>query len=310
MTQSEAIKGKAFELGFSHVGIARADILEPERTLLNEWLRRGFHANMNYMEQNPDRRSNPMEVLPGAKSVVAVAFNYFTTTTHRRQTGNGNISRYAWGDDYHDLITPKVHQLEQFITTLFPDSESRSYVDTGPVMEKAWAVRAGIGWLGKHATVITRDSGSWIFLGEIITTASLEYDTPLEDFCGSCTACIDACPTDAIVEPYVIDATKCIPYLTIELKDDSIPGGENLNFDNWLFGCDTCQDVCPWNRFATPATEIEFQPRNHETSLNLNSVLQMSQDDFSKRFRKSPVKRSKHSGLQRNARTLLAQNAS
>ncbi|MBL0176783.1 MAG: tRNA epoxyqueuosine(34) reductase QueG [Ignavibacteria bacterium] len=304
------IKSAARELGFAHAGIARAEALEPEGMRLLEWLRSGRHAGMAYMERDPRRRSDPREVLPGARSVISVSANYYTPQIHPEDAAIARISRYAWGDDYHDVLLPRLRALEERVKELVPDAETRGYVDTGPVMDKAWAVRAGIGWLGKHGNVITRDRGSWVFLATILTTAALEYDVPIADFCGSCTRCIDACPTAAIPEPYVVDANRCIPYLTIELKGDDIPGVEDMDFKSWIFGCDICQDVCPWNSFAVPSGETAFAPRPRSLDTRIEDVLVMGGEEFRERFRKSPVARTKHSGLRRNARILLRQRES
>ena len=304
------IKRHARDLGFTHVGIARAEDLAPEGELLREWLDRGYHAGMKWMTRDPERRSDPREVLPGARSVVAVAMNYYSPEQHAAGPDQGKISRYAWGDDYHDILEKRLFQLEEQMHALLPDAQTRRYADTGPVMDKAWAVRAGIGWLGKHSNVITRDRGSWVFLGEILTTAQLEYDRPIADFCGTCTACIEACPTDAIVEPYVVDANRCISYLTIEHRGEHIPGASRWDFHNWVFGCDICQDVCPWNSFAVQTAENGFAPREGNLRPDLHELAEIEDSAFRERFRKSPVKRCKPSGMRRNARTVLAQRES
>lgn len=304
------IKKEAHALGFSHVGIARAERLTEEGLRLDQWLDRGFHAEMHWMERNTLRRQDPGEILPGAQSVVVVAWNYYTSHEHVSNPDTGKISRYAWGDDYHDVVTPLVRKLGAFLDTLDENATSRCYVDTGPVMEKAWAARAGIGWIGKHTNLITRNRGSWVFLGVIVTTLKLIFDEPALDLCGTCRACIDACPTNAISDPYVVDSNKCIPYLTIECKDDEIPSTHNMDFDHWIFGCDTCQDVCPWNRFAEPTPDSRFAPREFSKSPKLTEVLEMDDEAFRERFRRSPVKRTKLKGLQRNARIVLRQNES
>ena len=249
------IKERAFALGFDHAGIARAEALEPENMHLLAWLRNGYHAGMAYMAKDPARRADPATVLPGARSVISVTANYYSPLAGRERDDDVRFSRYAQGADYHDVLLPRLRALEDAVREEMPGAECRSYVDTGPVMDKAWAVRAGIGWLGKHANVITRDKGSWLFLGTMLTTAVLECDAPIADFCGSCTRCMDACPTQAIVAPRIVDSNNCIPYLTIELKGDEIPRGSELDFQGWIFGCDICQDVCPWNRFAPLSTE-------------------------------------------------------
>ena len=307
---TRAIKHKAQELGFSHVGIARAAALNTHASHLHQWIDSGYHGGMEYMARDTARRSDPDAVLPGARSVVVLACNYFSPEHHPPDQSNGKISRYAWGDDYHVVLAPLLEELETVIRTFSPEAATRRYVDTGPVMEKSWAVEAGIGWLGKHTNVITRDIGSWIFLGVILTTAELEYDGRIPDYCGDCTRCIDACPTEAIVAPYVLDARRCIPYLTIELKGEDIPGGEAMDFQNWIFGCDICQDVCPWNSFETPTQQTAFQPRPDVLNITLGDTVEMDLSRFNTLFRRSPVKRAKLGGLKRNARTVLRQRAS
>ncbi len=308
--RSAAIRDLAFGLGFSHVGFAAAAALANERIGLEQWLASGYQADMRWMERDVDKRCDPSLVLPGARSVISVAMNYYTAPQHLQDADVARISRYAWGDDYHDIIGEKLKLLEQGIRELVPDAQTRRYVDTGPVMDKAWAVRAGIGWLGKNANVITRDLGSWVFLGEVLTTIDLEYDTPISDYCGSCTSCLEACPTQAIVAPAVIDSNRCISWLTIECRDDELPLSEDMRLDNWVFGCDVCQDVCPWNSFARETGEQAFQPRPGNTALLLTELSEISDEAFRERFRRSPVKRSKPSGLRRNARTVLARKES
>lgn len=303
------IKDYALSCGFSLVGIAQAVPLEKEIANYSEWLRQGFHAGLGYMERNQEKRYDVCNILPGTRSVIVVAQNYYTPHEHKQYSEkpqHGKISRYAWGEDYHDVIPEKLECLADAIKRLDPAAATKIYTDTGAILEKQWAVRAGIGWQGKHSNIISREIGSWFFIGIILTTAEFCYDAPMQDFCGTCTACISACPTGAIVQPYVVDARKCIPYWTIETKPDiDFPPEVAQNLDSWLFGCDTCQDVCPWNRFQTPTDEDRFQPRFAELSLNTNVVQQMTQEEFSTRFRKSPVKRSKIGGLKRNASALV-----
>lgn len=304
------IKKKALDLGFTHIGVAKAEPLDEEKLHLLEWLQSGFHATMEYMSRNVERRGDPRLILPGAKTIIAVAMNYHTPFSHASTEHVGKISRYAWGDDYHDIMGEKLNHLSMFVCELIPDAECKVYVDTGPMMDKAWAVRAGIGWLGKHANVITRDQGSWIFLGEVITTAQLNCDIPIEDFCGTCTRCIQACPTNAIVVPYVIDSNKCISYQTIESKAETIPDTLGERFDNWIYGCDICQDVCPWNSFATETNEIRFNPHEGNVTPVLDELSTLTQDKFSGRFKNSPIKRAKLKGLLRNVRTIKRFSAS
>lgn len=307
--RTNQIKAFAKEIGFSLVGIAEAVPLEEEMQNFSAWLREGYHGALGYMERNQEKRADVRCILPETRSVIVVAQNYYTSHKHKPlPTDYGKISRYAWGDDYHDVIPPKLEQIAGEIKRFDPEATTKVYTDTGAILEKQWAVRAGIGWQGKHSNIISREIGSWFFIGIILTTAEFCYDSPMPDFCGTCTACLEACPTNAIVQPYLVDARQCIPYWTIEMKPDvAFPPKVSENLDNWLFGCDTCQDVCPWNRFQSPTTENRFQPRYDEVSLNVSAIEQMNQEEFSTRFRKSPLKRSKIAGLKRNASALLSQ---
>ena len=305
---TERVKRKAAELGFAGVGIARAENLSNESVHLTEWLSRGYQGSMSWMERNVEKRRDVSKIVPKAKSVIAVAMNYHTEGRHSTDPGAGKISRYAWGDDYHQVLEERLDSLSAFLAEEVPGSTSRRYVDTGPVMDKAWAVRAGIGWLGKHTNVITRDLGSWVFLGEIITDVELVADEPIADYCGTCTACLEACPTGAIVEPYVVDSNKCISYLTIEHRGD-IPDSLKPKFQNWVYGCDICQDVCPWNSFQKVTAERAFQPRPENLAPPLADLAEMSKEEFSRRFKGSPVKRTKREGLRRNARAVLDDNS-
>ena len=295
------IKAKAIELGFQKIGIARAEALEPEGTRLKGWLGRSYHGEMAWIEREPEKRADPRLILPNAKSVVCVAMNYYTPFEH---DAPGKISRYAWGDDYHDAVKEKLRELLGWIVAEVPNAGGKVCVDTAPVMEKAWAVRAGIGWLGKHSNVITQDLGSWVFLGEILLDIELEYDAAAIDHCGSCTACIDACPTGAITEPFVVDSNRCISYATIELRSDELPADVAANLNGWLYGCDICQDICPWNRFEKPTEEARFLPRHGETSLDLEAVEVLTPETYAERFRRSAMKRTKLAGLKRNAAAL------
>lgn len=300
MTLTEQIKSKAIETGFHKVGIAKAEKLTVEAEHLKEWLNRGNHASMQWMEKNVEKRIDPKEIVPNAQSVISVALNYYTPTKHEPNVAEGKISRYAWGDDYHIHVTKRIQTLFDCIKQLAPESDGRYYVDTGPVMDKVWAARAGIGWQGKHTNLITKEYGSWVFLGEIITTLKLDYDSPIEDFCGTCTACIDACPTDALNDPYVVDSNKCISYLTIEHRGE-IAESLGEKFDQWIYGCDICQDVCPWNKFQLETEHKEFVSREWNVNPNLESLKTISQKEFSKRFKNSPIKRTKREGIIRNA---------
>jgi epoxyqueuosine reductase len=300
------IRERALELGFHKVGVVPAAPLGAERARLEEWLRRGYHAEMNWMAREPERRADPRLVMPDARSVVVVALNYFTPHEHAPEVhAAGKISRYAWGDDYHDVVGGKLKELLAWIKAECPAAEGKACVDIQPLMDKAWAVRAGLGWIGKHTNLITREYGSWVFLGELLVNLELDYDTVAsEDHCGTCTLCIEACPTAAITEPYVVDSNRCISYATIELRAPELPAEVAGNLDGWLYGCDICQDVCPWNRFEQPTTETRFEPREGQVSTPLSDLLELTPDAYAARFRRSPIKRAKLHGLQRNARAL------
>ncbi|MCA1593507.1 MAG: tRNA epoxyqueuosine(34) reductase QueG [Acidobacteria bacterium] len=303
---SARIKERAHAEGFNKVGIVPAKPLSGERERLEEWLAREFHGGMSWMARDTERRTDPRLLLPSARSIVAVALNYYTPHEHTRDAASGKISRYAWGDDYHDVVGGKLRSLLAWIREQWPEAEGKICVDAQPSMDKAWAVRAGLGWIGKHTNVITREYGSWVFLGELLLNLELEYDTEqVSDHCGTCTLCLEACPTQAITEPYVVDSNKCISYATIELRAPELPSEVASRMDGWLYGCDVCQDVCPWNRFEQPAQEARFEPRPGNVSANLPVILQLTPDTYAERFRRSPIKRAKLAGLQRNARALL-----
>ena len=306
---SQKIKEKAAETGFTGVGIVPATALDTEGKRLIEWLDNGFHGRMAWLEREPEKRSDPRILFPGARSVIVVILNYHTDHKHTNDADRGKISRYAWGDDYHDVMREKLKELFTWIKTEVPEADGKICVDTAPTMDKAWAVRAGLGWLGKHSNLITTEVGSWVFIGEIILNLDLEYDTAIvADHCGTCTACLDACPTNAIVEPYVVDSRRCISYATIELRDDTMPAEIAESLDGWIYGCDICQDVCPWNRFEQPTAEDRFEPRNGETSLDLLSIAAMDHESYVERFRRSAIKRTKLAGLKRNATALKTIN--
>lgn len=303
------IREKAAGLGISKIGIAPADALAKEGERLENWLGLGFHGGMAWMEREPEKRADPRVLFPNAKTVIAAAVNYFTPHRHTDEPGSGKISRYAWGDDYHDVVKSKLVSLLDWIKIEVPGAGGKACVDTAPIMDKAWAVRAGLGWIGKNSNVITQKFGSWVFLGEIILDIELEYDNELvPDHCGSCNRCIDACPTSAIVEPYVVDSRKCISYATIELRDEDLPPEIAENLNGWIYGCDICQDVCPWNRFEKPSAEAAFEPRMSETSLDLGALETMEHDQYVPRFRGSAIKRTKLTGLKRNGAALKTQN--
>jgi epoxyqueuosine reductase len=302
MTSSQ-IKQLARDQGFDLVGIAAAEPMLEEGARLEEWLARGYHGSMEWLARNVEKRTDVRAILPSARSVVVVARNYYTPHRHSTSSDAAKISRYAWGRDYHKILPKKLRAIEEQIRAIAPEAETRSYVDTGPLLEKQWAVRAGLGWMGKHSNVITRRLGSWVFLGVIVTSLELEADTPIPDFCGTCTRCIDACPTGAITEPYVVDGSRCISYITIEEKPKAeIDPGLGERLENWVFGCDICQDVCPWNRFEQPTDEPAFQPRVGVLELTVDELRAMGDDEFLERFAGSPVMRAKSAGMRRNAR--------
>ncbi|HEY5886013.1 MAG TPA: tRNA epoxyqueuosine(34) reductase QueG [Pyrinomonadaceae bacterium] len=303
---SELIKEQAQRLGFEKVGIVPAAPLVEEESRLRTWLESNYHGNMTWMARHPEMRTDPRVLFPGALSVVVVTLNYYTDAEHSSSPQTGKISRYAWGDDYHDVLSTKLKSLLSWIQEQFPGAQGKVCVDIQPMMDKAWAQRAGLGWIGKHTNLITPEYGSWVFIGELILNIDLDYDTGhVEDHCGTCTLCIDACPTQAITEPYVVDSNKCISYATIELREPTIPDEIGERLEGWLYGCDICQDVCPWNRFEQVSSERRFQPREGNVNADLSQVMSLAHDEYVERFRGSAMKRAKLAGLQRNARTLL-----
>jgi epoxyqueuosine reductase len=303
VTLAENIKQRALFEGFNKVGIVGAESLADEGRRLEEWLARGHHGEMRWMARDVHKRIDPHEIFPQARSVVVVALNYFTPHQHQQSSTTGKVSRYAWGDDYHDVVKEKLLSLLAWIKEVEPSAEGKVCVDIQPTMDKAWAVRAGLGWLGKHSNVITPEHGSWVFIGELLLNLDLEHDRErIEDHCGTCTLCIDACPTAAITEPYVVDSNKCISYATIELRAPELP--EEMDLSGWLYGCDVCQDVCPWNRFEQETSETRFAPREGNVDVDLDQVLELTPESYAARYRGSAMKRTKLSGLQRNARFL------
>jgi len=301
------IKVRALFEGFSKVGIVGATALEDEGRRLKQWLERGYHGEMSWMSRDVEKRISPLEIFPQARSVVVVALNYYTPHQHQQSPATGKVSRYAWGDDYHDVVKSKLTSLLSWIREQEPRAEGKICVDIQPTMDKAWAVRGGLGWLGKHSNVITPEHGSWVFIGELLLNLELEHDTErVEDHCGTCTLCIDACPTAAITEPYVVDSNKCISYATIELRAPELPVQIESNLSGWLYGCDICQDVCPWNRFEASTAEKRFAPRQGNVNADLSDILELTPETYAARFRGSAMKRAKLSGLQRNARALIS----
>lgn len=307
MSLAHEIKERALFEGFNKVGIAGASSLENEGRRLREWLARGYHGEMSWMARDVDKRIDPREIFPQARSAVVVALNYFTPHQHQQNPATGKVSRYAWGDDYHDVMKSKLTSLLSWIREQEPQAEGKICVDIQPTMDKAWAVRAGLGWIGKHSNLITPEHGSWVFIGELLLNLDLDGDSDvIEDHCGTCTLCIDACPTAAITEPYVVDSNKCISYATIELREPELPSQVENKLSGWLYGCDICQDVCPWNRFETSSAEMGFAPRDGNVNAELTDILELTPETYAARFRGSAMKRAKLSGLQRNARALLS----
>lgn len=301
---SQMIKAEALRLGFMACGISRAEFLEEEAPKLENWLNDHHHGEMSYMENHFDKRLDPRLLVDGAKSVVSLTLNYFSNQK-QLDPNAPKISKYAYGEDYHTVIKKKLQQLMLFINDNIGEVGGRCFVDSAPVMDKAWAQKSGLGWRGKHSNLISKEAGSFFFLAELIIDLELDYDAPfVADHCGSCTRCIDACPTDAIVAPYVVDGSKCISYLTIELKNE-IPTEFRGKMENWMFGCDICQDVCPWNRFATPHQERDFKPAIELLGLNKQELIEMTDDVFKRVFKNSAVKRTKFKGLKKNIDFLI-----
>ncbi|MGE6219261.1 tRNA epoxyqueuosine(34) reductase QueG [Nubsella zeaxanthinifaciens] len=296
---SQMIKQEALRLGFMSCGIAKADFLEKEAPRLEHWLKNNHHGEMAYMENHFDKRLDPRLLVDDAKSVVSLTLNYYTGQ-QQLDPQAPKISKYAYGTDYHHVIKEKLQELMAYIRENIGEVSGRCFVDSAPVMDKAWAEKSGLGWRGKNSNLISKQVGSFFFLAELIIDLDLAYDNPFPtDHCGSCTRCIDACPTDAIVAPYVVDGSKCISYLTIELKNE-IPAEFKGKMDNWMFGCDVCQDVCPWNRFSTPHQEQQFEPKENLLGLSTSEWTDLTEEVFRKVFKNSAVKRTKFSGLKRN----------
>lgn len=295
--QTLFIKQKAKELGFLQCGISKAEFLEEEAPRLEKWLKKGFHGEMGYMENYFDKRLDPTKLVPGAKSIISLLYNYYPNEI--QNSNSYKIAKYAYGKDYHYVIKDKLKDLFNSIQENIGEIDGRVFVDSAPVLEKAWAAKSGLGWVGKNSNLLSKKVGSFYFLCEIIIDLPLCYDAPITDHCGKCTACIDSCPTNAILEPKVVDGSKCISYATIELKND-IPDYFSDKMNDWMFGCDICQDVCPWNRFSKPHQEPAFLPNDAILDYNKDEWEELTEELFQEIFRKSAVKRTKYKGLMRN----------
>ena len=301
---NEIVHHKAVSLGFNLVGFSKAELLTEEIDNLASWLDGGFHSGMSYMERNLDKRQDVSLILEDAKSVISLGMNYYSEDEFSNSPEFGKVSQYAWGKDYHLVMWEKLDQLITELKEIDPKFEAKSYVDTGPVMDKVWAKHGGLGWVGKHSNTINRQIGSWFFIATIITNYNFDSSSIVTDHCGSCTACIDACPTDAIVEPYVVDANKCISYLTIENKGE-IPSEFKNKFEGWIFGCDICQDVCPWNKKFSTVTMVEEFRSTENKEIELTTVNKLTNSQFKKKYLSSPISRTRLKGLKRNAEFLL-----
>ncbi len=302
-TYTQRIKQEAQRLGFSFCGMAKAQFLEAEAPRLEAWLNQQKQGEMHYMENYFDKRLDPTKLVEGSKSVISLLYNYYNPKEVFKKDAL-KISKYAYGHDYHQVIKDKLKQLLAFIQDEIGEVHGRAFVDSAPVLEKAWAVKSGLGWMGKNTNIINKGSGSFYFLSELIIDLELEYDNPVTDHCGTCTACIDACPTEAIVAPYQVDGSKCISYFTIELKE-AIPLEMKGKFENWMFGCDVCMDVCPWNRFAKPHKEPLFEPESALADMKQQNWKDITEEVFNLLFKKSPVKRTQYNGFKRNIDFLL-----
>ncbi|MBC7826700.1 MAG: tRNA epoxyqueuosine(34) reductase QueG [Chitinophagaceae bacterium] len=302
-TNTELIKRFSRQLGFDYCGIARSRSLDEDARRLESWLDKGMHGTMQYMENYFDLRIDPSRLVPGAKSVITLLLNYFPS--QQQTTEAPKISKYAFGMDYHEVIREKLKNMLHLIHENIGEVHGRGFVDSAPVLERSWARESGIGWIGKNANLLTKERGSFFFIATLITDLELEYDDPFaKDYCGSCRRCIDACPTDAILEERVVDGSKCISYFTIELKDALIPGEMKDQFKDWIFGCDICQDICPWNRFSRPTTEAAFTPIPEILNFSTKEWESLSEESFKKIFQHSALKRSKFKGIQRNLKFL------
>lgn len=294
------LKESARALGFSYCGVSSATFLEEDAPRLEEWLRRGYQGNMSYLEQHFDKRLDPRLLVPGARSVISLIYNYAPVRALQHQE-DLKVARYAYGRDYHLVVKEKLQELMRLLSEQVGEVNGRAFVDSAPVMERSWAKKSGIGWIGKNSLLLNRSMGSYFFLAELIIDIELEPDGPAKDYCGSCTACMDACPTDAIAEPYVVDGSRCISYLTIELKE-AIPQEFSDKMNGWIFGCDICQEVCPWNSFATPHRESQFELNPAIEGTTSREWMEMTEEVFAKVFAGSPMKRTKLNGMQRNVK--------
>ena len=295
---AQQIKSESKRLGFDYCGISKAIFLEEEAPRLENWLNNNMHGQMSFMQNHFDKRLDPRLLVPGAKSVISLLLNYYPSEKQKDETAP-KISKYAFGEDYHFVIKEKLNQLLEFIRENIGDVDGRVFVDSAPVMDKAWAKKSGLGWIGKNNNLINKNNGSFYFIAELIIDLELEQDDPVKDYCGTCTRCMDACPTDAIVAPHVVDGSKCISYFTIELKEN-IPNEVKGKFDNWMFGCDICQDVCPWNRFSKPHKEKHFHPKENLLDMTQSDWQELTEETFKRVFKNSAVKRTKFTGLKRN----------
>jgi epoxyqueuosine reductase len=294
---TQRVKQIARDLGFQYCGISKSGFLEEEAPRLENWLKRNMHGEMRYMENHFDKRLDTTKLVEGSKSVISLLLNYYPEK--ELENTEYKISKYAYGEDYHSVIKDKLKEFLYDINEQIGEVYGRAFVDSAPVLDKAWAKKSGLGWVGKHTNLINRDMGSFFFIAELIVDLELEPDGPIKDYCGTCTKCIDACPTDAITEPYVVDGSKCISYFTIELKDN-LPSDYKGKFENWAFGCDICQDVCPWNRFSYPTKENRFIPSEQLKGMTKSDWEEITQEVFSELFKKSAIKRTKFEGLKRN----------
>ena len=317
INNTHLVKSLATQLGFSYCGISKVEFLKEEAPRLEEWLKRGYQGKMSYLENHFDKRLDPTLLVPGAKSVISLLYNYYPEkdlssvasakadpSYAKASQDRLRIAKYAYGEDYHFVIKDKLKTFMDLIQKEIGEVGGRAFVDSAPVHERAWAAKSGLGWVGKNSLLLNRSMGSFFFLSELILDLELEYDGPIKDYCGTCTACMDACPTDAITEPYVVDGSKCISYFTIELKEE-IPTAVKGKFENWIFGCDICQDVCPWNSFSKPHQEPRFKPHPDLENMTKQDWTEITEDVFEKLFKKSAVKRTKLEGLKRNVGFVL-----